>query len=425
MAGPLTYDVTFNEPIDPASVTTGSLVLSGISGATVSGATVLSGNMTARFTIGGLTLEGTLSASIAVGAVTDQYGNLGAAFSASYGVDIGTMPLPVALAPVAPLGSLIYDAATSDGIGPTGDVDTFTLPLAPGQTLSVLVTPTGSGLQPSVQFLDPTNTPIGTATATAAGQNALIQATATTGTSGVYKIVVSGAAGTVGGYTVQVTLNAAQELEGTIAGATNNTLATAQDINGSFISLTSPASSAQRGAVLGQTDAGTGNYTATSVAYAFEDVSKTGTAISFYNPDDDSEMIPIGFTLPFYGTNYTNLFVSTNGLITFGGGGANYENTDLTSSPTQATISPFWDDLYVSGAADSKVVYQVLGSGSSTHLVIQWNDVSFYSDSPRSGGLTFEAVLGIDGSVRFNYQCLATGHNTSLGSDLGGRHGWY
>ena len=41
LPGPFTYDVTFNEPIDPASVTTSSLVLSGISGITVTGASVL------------------------------------------------------------------------------------------------------------------------------------------------------------------------------------------------------------------------------------------------------------------------------------------------------------------------------------------------------------------------------------------------
>ena len=31
--------------------------------------------------------------------------------------------------------------------------------------------------------------------------------------------------------------------------------------------------------------------------------------------------------------------------------------------------------------------------------------------SAASGGLTFEAVLGIDGSIRFNYLSLVTGNN--------------
>src|SRR5262249_10241697 len=46
-----------------------------------------------------------------------------------------------------------------------------------------------------------------------------------------------------------------------------------------------------------------------------------------------------------------------------------------------------------------------------------------------AGGLTFQAVLGIDGSIRFNYQSLSTGHNGGA-HDLGisatsGLKDWY
>src|SRR5262249_36140362 len=70
-------------------------------------------------------------------------------------------------------------------------------------------------------------------------------------TGGTYTFTVSGAGGTTGNYSLQVILNAARELEGTISGATNNTPATAQDINASFITLQSSLASASRGAVLG------------------------------------------------------------------------------------------------------------------------------------------------------------------------------
>ena len=80
-----------------SSVTTGSLVLSGISGATVAGVTLANGNTTAVYTLNVPTV-GTLTASIAAGAVTDQYGYPNAAFSASYLVNIGTEAFPVPLA---------------------------------------------------------------------------------------------------------------------------------------------------------------------------------------------------------------------------------------------------------------------------------------------------------------------------------------
>src|SRR5215510_2996376 len=47
LPSPLTYDVSFNEPIDPASVQPGDLQLSGIAGSTVTAASVLPGNTTA------------------------------------------------------------------------------------------------------------------------------------------------------------------------------------------------------------------------------------------------------------------------------------------------------------------------------------------------------------------------------------------
>src|SRR5262249_15522028 len=54
LPGPFTYDVTFNEALDPASVQASDLVLSGIAGAAATGVTVLPDNTTPRFPIGGI-----------------------------------------------------------------------------------------------------------------------------------------------------------------------------------------------------------------------------------------------------------------------------------------------------------------------------------------------------------------------------------
>src|SRR4029450_3075524 len=81
--------------------------------------------------------------------------------------------------------------------------------------------------------------------------NALLQTISTT-TGGTYSIVVGGAGSTTGSYTVQVALNAALEAEGLLPGATNATLATAQDVSTSFISLQGLSPLPQRAAVAGQ-----------------------------------------------------------------------------------------------------------------------------------------------------------------------------
>lgn len=83
--GSSTYDVNFSEAVNPASVQTTDLTLSGVAGSTVSMVSVINANTTARFTLNFTSIfSGTLTASIAAGAVTDQFGNPNLAFSGNY-----------------------------------------------------------------------------------------------------------------------------------------------------------------------------------------------------------------------------------------------------------------------------------------------------------------------------------------------------
>jgi hypothetical protein len=82
--GSRTYDVNWNMPVDPTSVQTSDLTLSGVP-ATVTNVSVINGNMTTEFTINFTGIfSGTLTASIAAGAITDTFGNPSAAFSGNY-----------------------------------------------------------------------------------------------------------------------------------------------------------------------------------------------------------------------------------------------------------------------------------------------------------------------------------------------------
>ncbi|MGE0103128.1 MAG: beta strand repeat-containing protein [Blastocatellales bacterium] len=412
LPGPFTYDVTFNEPIDPASVQVGDLILSGIPGSSVTAVSVLPGNTTVRFTLN-VNAEGALTATIPAGAITDVFGNLGAIFSGGYVVDIGTVPFPTPLLAKNPIGSLIYDPGISGNIGFAGDTDSFTLAIDPGQTVTALVSGSG-GLQASIELRDPSSTVIGSATASGANLPALLQ-TAPAVTGGTYTFTVGGAGGTTGNFTLQVMLNAALEEEGTLAGITNNTTGTAQDISGSFINLQTSTASAYRGAVNGTTDSA--NYMATAVPFAFEDISGTGTVIAgLTGADDSSTSIPIGFTFSLYGTTSTSVFVSSNGLLTFGTGNSAFTNADLTSNPAQAAIAAFWDDQNTGGGDPaSNVYYMVSGSGTNQHLTIQWNKVRFFASGNAGDTLTYQVQLYADGRIQFNYQDLIVG--TAVGNN--------
>jgi hypothetical protein len=82
--GTQTYDVNFNQAVDPGSVQTSDLTLSGVPG-TVTAVSVINGNMTAHFTINFTGIfSGTLTASISAGAITANGCNPNAAFSGNY-----------------------------------------------------------------------------------------------------------------------------------------------------------------------------------------------------------------------------------------------------------------------------------------------------------------------------------------------------
>ena len=67
--GDYQYDVNFNQAVDPASVTTSDLTLTGNVGGSVTNVQVVNGNTTARFTVH-FNFGGSVTASIGAGAIT-------------------------------------------------------------------------------------------------------------------------------------------------------------------------------------------------------------------------------------------------------------------------------------------------------------------------------------------------------------------
>ena len=96
--------------------------------------------------------------------------------------------------------------------------------------------------------------------------------------------------------------------------------------------------------------------------------------------DDDSSYGPfnIGFTFNFFGNNYTQFYVNTNGMILFGAGSS--ESSPATI-PTPAApnnyIAPFWDDLVVDPSG--KILYTTIGASSNRKLIVQFNNMGFYT----------------------------------------------
>ena len=84
--GNYNYDINFNQPVDPASVQDSDLMVSGNSGPSVTGHSLINGNMTIRFTLH-MNFGGMLTATLGQGAVAANTCNGNAAFTGNYTVE--------------------------------------------------------------------------------------------------------------------------------------------------------------------------------------------------------------------------------------------------------------------------------------------------------------------------------------------------
>ena len=114
-----------------------------------------------------------------------------------------------------------------------------------------------------------------------------------------------------------------------------------------------------------------------------------------------SGQIPIGFSFPFYGTNYTNLVISTNGFISFdaapGSGCCSGQNIPNTSAPNNL-VALCWEDL---NAAAGQITYFNLSAPN--RFVVNFNGVPYLSGS---GSVNGQIILYENGVIEV--------HNTSI-----------
>jgi gliding motility-associated-like protein len=121
------------------------------------------------------------------------------------------------------------------------------------------------------------------------------------------------------------------------------------------------------------------------------EIAYLGTPVTIVNGDDEFYgPFNIGFNFTFYGNVYSQFYISSNGMITFGAGSDNpvsvsIPNTDLPNN----YIAPFWDDLVVDPSG--KILYTTFGSVGNKKLVVQFLNMGFYTNPVFMG--TFQVIL--------------------------------
>jgi PKD repeat protein len=162
--------------------------------------------------------------------------------------------------------------------------------------------------------------------------------------------------------------------------------------------------------ITGAGGGGGGNYTTFQTSaqtggpvFSWHDISSNGTTIISGGSavDDVSNKLtfPTGFTFPYYGNTFGNVWVCSNGFLNFGTTGTKgytvyqFPNTNLTAN----TIGVFLTNWKVDSA--SLVMWKAL---DSDRIVISWENVLRWGTTDKRA--TFQVVLHRNGEILFQYK---------------------
>src|SRR2546425_725627 len=174
------------------------------------------------------------------------------------------------------------------------------------------------------------------------------------------------------------------------------------------------------------TPAATGDYTLTfpdgssvNVAvlnpYGYSEVAasyQTFTGTNLNLGDDSIATLPAPFPIQFGGSSFSQLFISSNGTISFTDAFYDYPAflldflSPLTFAQQPTTlVAPFWQDLYPVKGSAQNVFWAVTGTTPNRSLVVEWRNVrSFVCRSDAAATVTFQVVFPEGNSnVQFNY----------------------
>jgi subtilase family serine protease len=187
-------------------------------------------------------------------------------------------------------------------------------------------------------------------------------------------------------------------------------------------------------ALLAAAQASAQNYSVASQSMAYAPLSggtslvgTSHTATKFSpSADDESLVIPLGFSFPYYGQTYSSVMVDTNGLISFtttnaceiGSFGDSCYISDKVPDRVHSTsvphniIAPWWDDNALDGFSSD-----ILYTTSPSQFVIEFKNLGASSFSSNFYALTFKVILNASGMIQIHYGSAvgATGGEAGVG----------
>ncbi len=296
-----------------------------------------------------------------------------------------------------------------DLAGNSEGVKTATYSINPTYTLTVSDSGMGSGTVTGTNISCTTGSTTGCSAAFDSGTAVTLTATATSGSAFTGW---SGACSAISGNQCSVIMDSAKSVTATFVVLPPVTTITINPslpngANGWYV--TTPTIN------LASNKPGTTYYQwSTLSGYDFSTQAQTwvsgGTALNIRG-DDTGNWYNLPFGFSFYGTTYTRVYVSSNGLMRFDAADSAYSNSGAGIA-TKVAIAPLWDDLMTNQrVGDDIYVFQP----DPDSVGFRWQAVTYSG----SHDTNFEAILYRDGHIRFNYGVQAGGLTPTIGISKG------
>ncbi len=152
------------------------------------------------------------------------------------------------------------------------------------------------------------------------------------------------------------------------------------------------------------------------------EINETGTAITIPNTSEYTETVSLPFTFKYYGIDYENVRISTDGWMAFGSGSqTSYSNNVLPfDDNVNNMVAVLWEDFFNDDNNDGDIYYYHDIVNHS--FIVEWDSVAHWSSSDVRE--IFQAVLldpayydtpTGDGEIIFQYKKLSRTESSSIG----------
>jgi hypothetical protein len=158
--------------------------------------------------------------------------------------------------------------------------------------------------------------------------------------------------------------------------------------------------------------------------YNWFEIDGSGTQLNIVGLGDYTETVNLPFTFTYYGIDYSQLRISTDGWIAFGSGTqtASVNESLPHIDAINCMAAGFWDDLYDSETVEGNIFYY--NDVANHRFIVEWDSIARNDFGSEPAVEIFQAVLYDpdyfptetgDGDIIFYYKQIETPQSSSIG----------